>query len=157
MNLQEVRFLQKRREGDSMSLIQRIFSEVSVGMRASLSRKLTREDVERFADVTGDRNPIHVDEEYAGRSHFGRTIAHGMFGASLISAVLGTDLPGPGALYMEQSLRFRKPVFIGDTLTATVEITALYSAKNQIRLSTICTNQTDDIVIAGEAVLHLKP
>jgi acyl dehydratase len=140
-----------------MSLIQRVFSELSVGMKASLTRTVTREDVDRFADVTGDRNPIHVNEEFASHSQFGRTIAHGMFGGSLISAVLGTDLPGPGALYMEQSLRFRKPVFIGDTITATVEIIDLDAEKHRIRLSTTCTNQKDEAVITGEALLYLKP
>jgi acyl dehydratase len=140
-----------------MRFAQRAFSELFVGMRASLSRTVTREDIDRFADVTGDRNPIHVDEEYAGLSQFGRPIAHGMFGGGLISAVLGTDLPGPGALYMEQSLRFRKPVFMGDTITATVEIVALDAERNRIRLTTSCTNQINDVVITGEALLHLKP
>ena len=140
-----------------MSFTQRVFSELSVGMRASLSRIITREDVDRFADVTGDQNPIHVDEDFAGRSPFEHTIAHGMFGASLISAVIGTDLPGPGVVYMEQSLRFKKPIFIGNTVTATVEIIDLNAEKHRVRLSTTCTNQKDEPVITGEALLSFKP
>jgi acyl dehydratase len=132
------------------------FDELSTGMRASLSHTVTPEDVVRFADVTGDRNPIHVDAEFARASAFGRPIAHGMFGASLISAVMGTKLPGPGNLYMEQSLRFKKPVFIGDTLTAAVEITNLDAVKYRVTLSTVCANQDGVVVIEGDALLYFK-
>jgi len=125
-------------------------------MKESLSRTVTREDIDRFADVTGDNNPIHVDEDFARNSRFGKTIAHGMFGAGLISAVLGTKLTGPGNAYMEQTLRFLKPVFIGDTITATVEITDLFPEKYQVRLSTVCANQDGVVVIKGEALLYFK-
>ncbi|MDR1875612.1 MAG: MaoC family dehydratase [Synergistaceae bacterium] len=134
--------------------IQRSFDELSTGMKESLSHTVTREDVDRFAELTGDRNPVHVDEEFARNSRFGRCIAHGMFGAGLISAVLGTRLPGPGNLYMDQSLKFRKPVFIGDTITATVEIVEIYPEKRRTRLSTICTNQDGVVVTEGEALLY---
>ena len=132
------------------------FAELSVGMQDSLSHTVTREDVERFADVTGDRNPIHLDDDFARGSKFGKTIAHGMFGAGLISAVLGTKLPGPGNMYMEQTLRFLKPVFIGDTVTAAVKITDLFPEKYRVRLSTVCANQDDAVVIEGEALLYFK-
>ena len=132
------------------------FAELRAGMKAGLSHTVTREDIDRFADVTGDRNPIHVDEDFARGSRFGKPIAHGMFGAGLISAVLGTRLPGPGNMYMEQTLRFLKPVFIGDTITAAVEITELVPEKYRVRLSTTCTNQDGVVVIEGEALLYFK-
>ena len=132
------------------------FPELHVGMKESLSRTVTREDIDRFADLTGDRNPIHVDEDFARDTRFGETIAHGMFGASLISAVLGTKLPGPGNMYIEQTLRFLKPVFIGDTITANVEIMELFPEKHRIRLSTICIKQGGVVVIEGEAMLYFK-
>lgn len=139
-----------------MGHVRYTFSELRTGMRESLSHTVTREDIDRFADVTGDRNPIHVDEAFAADSRFGRPIAHGMFGAGLISAVLGMKLPGPGNMYMEQSLRFLKPVFIGDTITAAAEITDLIPEKYRVRLSTTCTNQDGVIVIEGEALLYFK-
>ena len=139
-----------------MGYIRYAFAELYVGMKESLSHTVTREDIDRFADVTGDRNPIHVDEGFARESRFGKNIAHGMFGASLISAVLGTKLPGPGNVYMEQTLRFLKPIFIGDTITAAVEITELFPEKYRIRLFTTCTNQDGVIAIEGEALLHFK-
>lgn len=139
-----------------MGHIRYTFAELRTGMRESLSHTVTREDVDRFADVTGDRNPIHVDEDFARAGRFGKTIAHGMFGAGLISAVLGTKLPGPGNMYMEQTLRFLKPVFIGDTITAAVEITELVPEKYRVRLSTTCTNQDGVVVIEGEALLYFK-
>ncbi|MDR1732832.1 MAG: MaoC family dehydratase [Synergistaceae bacterium] len=139
-----------------MSRILYTFDELSPGMTASLSHTVTQEDVDRFADVTGDHNPIHAEGDFARASRFGRPIAHGMLGGGLISAVMGTKLPGPGNMYMEQTLRFRKPVFIGDTITATVEITDLIPEKYRLRLSTICTNQDGDRVIEGEALLYFR-
>jgi len=139
-----------------MGHIRYTFAELCVGMKESLSHTVTREDVDRFADVTGDRNPIHLDEDFARNSRFGKTIAHGMFGAGLISAVLGTKLPGPGNVYMEQTLRFLKPVFIGDTITASAEITDLNPEKYRVSLSTSCANQDGVAVIEGEALLYFK-
>ncbi|MDR1049398.1 MAG: MaoC family dehydratase [Synergistaceae bacterium] len=139
-----------------MSLYRYTFGELSVGMKDSLSRVVAREDIERFADATGDRNPIHLDEDFARESRFGKPIAHGMLGAGLISAALGTRLPGPGSLYMEQTLRFRKPVFAGDTITANVAITELYPEKYRVRLATSCVNQDGAVVMEGEALLYFK-
>jgi 3-hydroxybutyryl-CoA dehydratase len=137
------------------------FDELSIGMSASLSRTITREDIARFADVTGDRNPIHIDEEFArefciGEKPIGRNIAHGMLGAGMLSAVLGTRLPGPGGVYMGQTLSFKKPVFIGDTITAKVEIIDLRREKHHIRASTVCVNQDEAVVIDGEALLYFR-
>ena len=139
-----------------MGHIRYTFAELRTGMKESISHTVTREDIDRFADVTGDRNPIHVDEAFARDSKFGKTIAHGMFGAGLISAVLGTKLPGPSGMYMEQTLRFMKPVFIGDTITATAEITNLIPDKYRVSLRTTCTNQDGATVIEGEALLYFK-
>ncbi|GHV44667.1 3-hydroxybutyryl-CoA dehydratase [Synergistales bacterium] len=137
------------------------FDELSVGMSASLSRTITREDITRFADVTGDFNPIHVDEEFVrefciGKKPLGQNIAHGMLGAGMLSAVLGTRLPGPGGIYMSQTLSFKKPVFIGDTITAKVEITELRREKHHVRFSTTCHNQDEVVVIDGEALLYFN-
>ncbi|GHS86441.1 dehydrogenase [Synergistales bacterium] len=137
------------------------FDELSVGLSASLSRVITREDITRFAEVTGDRNPIHLDEEFArefriGKKPLGRNIAHGMLSAGMLSAVLGTQLPGPGGVYMSQTLSFKKPVFIGDTITAKVEIIDLNPEKHHIRASTVCVNQDEVVVVDGEALLYFN-
>src|SRR5512142_2968577 len=101
----------------------RTFDEIQIGERASLVRTLTREDIELFAIMSGDINPAHVDEEYARSDMFHTIIAHGMWGASLISTVLGTKLPGPGTIYLGQTRRFHHPIMIGDTITVTVTVT----------------------------------
>jgi acyl dehydratase len=101
----------------------RTFDEINIGDSTSLVRKLRREDIELFAVMSGDVNPAHVDEEYAKSDMFHKIIAHGMWGASLISTVLGTTLPGPGAIYLGQTLHFRHPVTVGDTITVTVTVT----------------------------------
>ena len=137
------------------------FDELSIGMGASLSHTVTREDITRFAALTGDYNPIHVDEEFVrefclGKKPLGQNIAHGMFGAGILSAVLGTKLPGHGGVYMQQTLSFKKPVFIGDTITGKVEITHLNREKYHIRLSTICVNQDNVVVIDGSALLYFR-
>jgi acyl dehydratase len=102
----------------------RIFDEIQLGETASLVRTLSREDIELFAIMSGDVNPAHVDEEYARSDMFHKIIAHGMWGASLISTLLGTKLPGPGTIYLDQTLSFCHPVSIGDTITVTVTVTA---------------------------------
>lgn len=128
----------------------------AVGDQASFTKTITEADIMLFAGVTGDMNPVHIDDTYAENSIFKRRIAHGMLSAGLISTVLGTKLPGPGAIYLKQTLAFKKPVFIGDTVTATVTVTALDIAdekRRKITLETTCTNQNGDVVLAGEAVL----
>ena len=124
-----------------------------VGDTASLSKVLSEQDVLTFAEITRDCNPVHVDEAFAAQTRFGRRIAHGMLTAGLISAVLGTQLPGPGSIYLSQSLKFRAPVYLGDTITAVVEVIAVRQDKPIVTLATTCKNQKGETVIEGEAVL----
>jgi 3-hydroxybutyryl-CoA dehydratase len=127
--------------------------DLTVGQRATFVKTITRGDIEAFAEVTGDRNPLHLDDAFARRSRFGRPIAHGALVAGVISAALGMVLPGPGAIYLSQTLKFLRPVFPGDTVTATVEVTAYRADKGIVTLRTTCANQSGDPVIDGEAVL----
>jgi len=127
--------------------------DLRVGQRAVLSRTIAQADIQAFAAITGDDNPLHLDEAFARSSRFGRPIAHGLLAAGLISAALGTCLPGPGAIYLSQTLAFRRPVYPGDTVTATVEVTAYREDKGIVTLRTTCTNQAGETVIEGEAVL----
>ncbi len=126
-------------------------AEMHIGSSASLQRTVTRRDIQLFAAVSGDVNPAHVDVLYAKSSLFREIIAHGMLGGALISTVLGTRFPGPGTIYLGQSLKFLKPVHIGDTLTVTVTVTALDHDRGRVTLGTQCTNQDGDLVIDGEA------
>ena len=129
---------------------------MAVGDRAAFTKTVTESDIILFAGVTGDMNPVHIDTVFAEKSIFKQRIAHGMLSAGLISAVLGTRLPGPGAIYLKQTLEFQKPVFIGDTITASVEVTAVdpeTEKKRHVTLSTTCTNQDGATVLTGEAVL----
>jgi 3-hydroxybutyryl-CoA dehydratase len=127
--------------------------ELTVGMSAEQAKTVTDADVVLFAGITGDFNPVHVDAVAAGQSRFGGRIAHGMLGAGLISAVIAMKLPGPGTIYLSQSLRFTKPVRIGDTVTARVEVAEVIAAKKRVRLLTTCRNQTGETVIDGEATV----
>jgi 3-hydroxybutyryl-CoA dehydratase len=127
-------------------------------MCASLTKTYEEWDILTFAAVTGDLNPAHVDETFAQESIFQGKVAHGLLTASLISAVLGTRLPGPGTIYLSQDLKFRRPVRIGDTITATVEVTELIPERNLARLKTTCTNQKEELVLEGTAlVMPPKP
>jgi 3-hydroxybutyryl-CoA dehydratase len=130
------------------------FEELSVGQTASLGKTITEADILMFAAVSTDTNPVHIDAEAAKASIFKERIAHGMLSAGLISAVLGTRLPGPGTIYLGQTLRFRGPVRIGDTVTATVEVTALDAAKHRATLKTTCA-VAGKLVIEGEAQVQL--
>ena len=114
------------------------FEDLSVGMIEMLTKTVASSDVIGFAQLTGDRNPIHLSEHFAAKTPFGRRIAHGLYTASLISAVLGTRLPGPGAIYISQTLNFRAPVKIGDTVTVTVTVAELMPEKSRARLSCVC-------------------
>ena len=130
------------------------FDDLSVGQTASLGKTITEADILMFAAVSTDTNPVHIDAEAAKASIFKERIAHGMLSAGLISAVLGTRLPGPGTIYLGQTLRFRAPVRIGDTVTATVEITALDPARQRATLKTTCS-VAGKPVIEGEAQVQL--
>ncbi|KAA9332280.1 MaoC family dehydratase [Hymenobacter busanensis] len=124
-----------------------------IGQKAQLSKTITDADVRTFAELSLDTNPVHLDDEYAKNSLFGQRISHGMLYAGLVSAVLGTKLPGPGSIYMGQTMKFLKPVFIGDTITAEAEVTAVNEEKQIVTLNTTCTNQHGKVVLAGEATL----
>lgn len=126
-------------------------SEIRIGAGASLTRTVTKSDILLFAKVSGDVNPAHVDAAYAKSSRFGEIIAHGMLGGSLISTVLGTLFPGPGTIYVGQSLTFLKPVHVGDTLTVTVRTTAIDAARRRVFLDTRCVDQDGAAVIEGQA------
>jgi 3-hydroxybutyryl-CoA dehydratase len=127
--------------------------ELLVGERASFSKTVTEADVSTFAGLIGDFNPIHVDAEYARKSRFGRRVAHGMFTGGLISAVLGSKLPGPGSIYLSQQIEFLAPVYIGDTITASVEVLSWRPEKRIVTLKTECFNQNEKQVVTGKAVL----
>jgi 3-hydroxybutyryl-CoA dehydratase len=131
----------------------RTLAELAVGDRASFAKTITEHDVYAFAGITGDFNPAHVDRTQAEAGPFGERVAHGILTAGLISAVLGTRLPGPGAIYVSQSLNFLKPVRFGDTVTAEVEVVELIPERNRVRLRTRCVNQKGEVVAEGESVL----
>jgi 3-hydroxybutyryl-CoA dehydratase len=126
--------------------------QLNIGEKASLTKQITESDVLRFAEVTGDRNPIHLDPEYANKTRFKERIAHGMLTASLISAVISTRLLGPGNIYVSQSLEFKAPVKLGDVIQAEVELIEKIPEKNRVRLKTTCRNQDGTVVIDGEAI-----
>lgn len=130
--------------------------ELNVGQKASLEKQITESDVLSFAKITGDFNPIHIDAVYASQTRFQERIAHGMLTAGLISAVLGTLLPGPGNIYISQTLEFKAPVKFGDRITAEVEVIEKITERNRVRLKTTCTNQDNVVVLTGEAVLMPK-
>jgi phosphotransacetylase/acyl dehydratase len=129
----------------------RTFDEIEVGDTESLTRTLTEKDIQVFAIMSGDINPAHVDIEYAKSDMFHEIIGHGMWGAALISTVLGTQLPGPGTIYVGQTLRFKKPVAIGDTLTVKVTAIEKKPEKNRVIFSCECRNQKDEVVMEGQA------
>ena len=126
----------------------------SIGQKASFTKQITERDVVTFAEISGDKNPLHLDAAYAEQTRFGARIAHGGFTFALISAALGTELPGPGTVYLSQSLKFIKPVYFDDTITAMVEITALRADKGIVTLKTECANQRGEKIAEGEAVVY---
>ena len=123
------------------------------GDKASRTTPITDEMIRLFAGLTGDTNPVHLDEAYAAGTRFGRRIAHGMIAAGLISATLANDLPGPGTVYLSQTLQFKAPVYPDDTITTTVEVKSVRPDKPIVTLITTCKNQSDAVVLTGEAVV----
>lgn len=130
-----------------------MFERIHIGQSASISKIVTDADIQMLADVTLDSNPIHLDESFARRTRFGGRIAHGVLAIGLISAVLGTQLPGPGTIYLSQQVNFLAPVRPGDTLKAVVEVTATRPEKRIVTLKTECYNQDNQLVLMGEAVV----
>ena len=139
---------------DDVLLGNRTFAEIAIGETASLTREVTRRDIELLAIVSGDVNPIHLDEEFARNSVFHKVIAHGVYGAALISAVLGAKLPGPGTVYLGQDIRYLHPVGIGDTLTVVVSVTAKNESKGDVTLDCSCVNQDGRLVLTGTALVR---
>ena len=127
-----------------------------LGDKASRTQMITDEMIQSFANLTGDTNPVHLDDTYAAGTRFGRRIAHGMIAAGLISATLANDLPGPGTVYVSQTLEFKRPVYPGDTITTTVEVKNIRPDKPIVTLGTICTNQDNKIVLEGQAVVLIS-
>ena len=137
-----------------MAFAERAFEVFAVGDAATFSKTITEADVELFAGISGDTYPLHVDAEYAKTTRFGRRIAHGLLSASLLSTVNASLMGVPGGLYVEQSLRFRRPVFIGDRLTARTEVTSVDVERRRLHCATTVANQYGKIVIDGVAILQ---
>ncbi|MGK2893079.1 MaoC family dehydratase [Klebsiella michiganensis] len=125
--------------------------QLTVGQTASFRKTITETDVINFASASGDMNPVHIDKLAGKESIFGDRVAHGLLVSGLISTVLGTRLPGNGTIYLGQEMKFTRPTYIGDTITATVEVENIDHEKNRIRLKTTCTNQDGVVVITGTA------
>lgn len=128
---------------------------INIGDKFSTKRRITDEMIRGFAELSGDHNPIHLDEEFAAATRFGRRIAHGMISGALISAVLGNQFPGRKIVYLSQTMRFVAPVFIDDTITTTGTITKIREEKNIVFLETVCTNQDDEVTLRGEAAVMI--
>ena len=129
------------------------YAELAVGQAATFTRTVTEADVVLYAGVTGDMNPAHLDQVWAERSRFGGRIAHGMLTAGYVSAVMAMRLPGPGTIYLQQTLRFTRPVKIGDTVTARAEVLELIPEKRRARMKTTVENQRGELVLDGEALV----
>ncbi len=129
--------------------------DIKVGDTDSFTKTVTEADVYNFAGVSGDFNPAHINEEYAKNTMFKGRIAHGVLSVSFISTVIGTLLPGPGSIYLSQEVKFRKPVYFHDTITATVKVTEIIEEKERIVLDTVCTNQKGEEVITGSVLVYL--
>ncbi|RLB00660.1 MAG: enoyl-CoA hydratase [Deltaproteobacteria bacterium] len=134
-------------------MIGKTIDELEIGGASEFSKTIAESDVYLYAGLTGDFNPAHINEEYAEKTFFKTRIAHGMLPAGFISAILGTQLPGPGTIYLEQEFKFLAPVRMGDTITARVEVIAIDKEKKKVRLKTTCTNQEGTVVLDGEAVV----
>ena len=127
------------------------YEEISIGQIASFSKQVEEQDIQMFSAVSGDVNPVHLDEEFAAGTMFGERIAHGMLTGAVISAALAMELPGPGTIYLGQTLRFTKPVKIGDRITVHLEVTAMRDDKKFVTLACEVTNQDEKVVASGEA------
>ncbi|MDR2725412.1 MAG: MaoC family dehydratase [Candidatus Adiutrix sp.] len=133
------------------------YGEIKIGDVAALSLRAAAETVDDYARLTGDLNPVHLDEDYAARSFFKKRVAHGLLAAGLISAVLGTRLPGPGTIYLRQELDFKGPVFLGETITARAQVLEKFDRQEKIKLRTWVENQDGRLVMDGSALILFRP
>jgi 3-hydroxybutyryl-CoA dehydratase len=131
------------------------YSDIKMGQSAEVVHTVKAQDIQVFGDLSGDYNPLHFNQRWAKKTMFGGRIAHGLLTASFISTAIGMHLPGPGTIYMSQSMRFVGPVRIGDTITARVEVVLLNDEKERVTLRTTCTNQEGKVVLDGEALVTL--
>ncbi|MEZ5843935.1 MAG: MaoC family dehydratase [Hyphomicrobiaceae bacterium] len=129
------------------------YEDLEIGMEASLETTVSEGDIVAFAGISGDRNPVHLEEAYAATTPFRQRISHGMLTASYISAVFGMKLPGPGAIYVSQTLNFRRPVFIGDRIVTVCRLVELWPTKRRARFDCVCANGDEKSVLEGEAIL----
>lgn len=138
-----------------MNVKSRDFAAIRVGDKATGGKTVSEQDVRLFAQVSGDVNPLHLDEEYAGSTFFKQRIVHGMLVGGIVGGVMGNDLPGPGAIYLSQTFQFKLPVYLGDTVEAEVEIIEKIEAKRRLRVKTVCRNQDGKVVLEGEALVQM--
>jgi 3-hydroxybutyryl-CoA dehydratase len=131
----------------------KLMNELEIGEKVTLTKTITDADVRLFAKLSGDDNPLHLDEEYASTTRFKHRIAHGHYVASMFSTILGTQLPGEGCIYLSQEMKYVAPVYLNDTITATAEVTEKNIERNRVTISTISTNQDGNVVIKGHAVV----
>lgn len=129
-------------------------SDFKKGMSFSYERKVSEADVTGFANISGDKNPVHLDTEYASKSVFGRRVAHGMLTASFVSKVFGVDFPGPGCIYLSQTLKFTKPVFIDDTVVINVEVLSVNTERSKLEFETTCS-VNNELVLTGNAEIYI--
>ena len=130
------------------------FEQIKIDMSVSYSQTITDADVKSFAGISGDHNPIHVDDEYASKSRYKKRISHGLISGSFFSALFGTKLPGPGCVYVQQTFNFKRPVYLGDTVTATATVTSIDQDKRRVFFDTTCTVK-NKVVIDGMAELYV--
>ena len=129
-------------------------NEIKIGMSESYSQTISEADVKAYAGISGDRNPVHMDDEYAEKSRYKKRIAHGMISSSFFSALFGTKLPGPGCVYVNQSLNFKRPVYIEDIVTAIITVTKIDEIKSRVYFDTVCKVK-NKVVIDSEAELYI--
>ena len=134
-------------------MLGKTIDEMKIGDRGQLAKTISESDVYQYAGITGDFNPAHINQEYAEKTYFKSRIAHGLLSAGFISAAIATILPGPGTIYLKQELSFTAPVYLGDTVTASVEVAEINAEKNRVVLKTTCENQKGELVIEGQALV----
>lgn len=144
-------------EGEDLHRKGLTINQLTVGQSYEARFAITAELIERFSEVTGDHNPIHLNEDYAGKSIFKQRVAQGMLQAGLLSGILGCHFPGIGTIYLSQTLKFIQPVFIKDQITLHLEVLEIINEKNRVRLGTLFTNQNGEVVITGEALVMPPP